>query len=835
MVTFAIAMLLSMAGFGFDDGNDEEVQHHTAYNGFGVGDSVFDPWDDEGFYFDEDWDSDSDGYVGIQPLMSSPDDIEFVIRSIQRPLEPRANLRPGDIIRLDGNTYPNFVEAGEVATHTVYALPGFSLYSWTQTFSYFLDVSINVLDQRIDNIFTTDSRQSVREYYSVSFLNSTAYLNNPRAVHANFVELNVKLSDHENDTFVNYDYMDYKERFIIENMRATLFPNLPFEAVYLELSNSDFFFMVNRGGEWEQHDSIFINGFRGNQFNYIYINDISVPHNAIFIAPVTDLDVGEYSVDVVIRTERGTATLYSEITNDVIEYGTQRVWKFEDVYVFTVSARYHDVIFDLNGGHINGYTDYYVVEEVLHGDELGERVPENPERDGYVFVAWEDDENDYFFYMPDDLDDLEGLEIKRSRVFVAVWAPVCACSGTTGPCTCGENCPCPGNEDGDCNCRETGNGGPCNCQNPENGGNNCGCDGNGNNCDCPNGDCNCGNQGPCECLTGGGNCGCEGNGSQCPCADCNCNNGSGHGVGNNESQNNSGQGGTGQGSGSGNNSGWNHPGTSTASSPSSTTPESTTTWNPVTRPPRPQPLPVPTPPADAQGRHTHRWFIQGYPEGDVRADGFMTRAEMAAMFFNLSDSPDKLTAFYNANFPDVRQGDWHFRAINYAAVRHGALSGFPDGRFRPNQHITFAEFAAFATGFFNLRQHATRAVFADPFDHWAAEFLAYSFDPTWFGYFGQGFTLIPDAPIPRSIAVTLVNHYTGRVPNRAEITNFLQGRNIYTDVRSHNHWAFYEIMTASITHTFTHDDNGNQAWDRRDGWWLTADRNLLGNWWFLGR
>jgi len=245
---------------------------------------------------------------------------------------------------------------------------------------------------------------------------------------------------------------------------------------------------------------------------------------------------------------------------------------------------------------------------------------------------------------------------------------------------------------------------------------------------------------------------------------------------------------------------------------------------------------LPVPPAgsaDPRGRYIHRWFIQGYPEGDVRADGFMTRAEMAAMFFNLSNSPDKLATTYNAGFTDIRPGEWHFRAINYAAVRHNALSGFPDGTFRPNQHITNAEFAAFATGFFNLRQLAPRADLADNFEHWAADFIAYSFDELWFDYFGHDFVFLPDAPIPRSIAVTLVNHYTGRVPDPVQVHRFLQGRMLYHDITPQNHWAFYEIMTASITHAFVRETNGLPIWDIRENWWLTRDTNLLGNWWFL--
>ena len=488
-------------------------------------------------------------------------------------------------------------------------------------------------------------------------------------------------------------------------------------------------------------------------------------------------------------------------------------------------TNYHTVVFTVGNvygrfatgsGAIRENGIYTITFTVPHNTLLRNRVPSNPTRNGYYFVRWYDyDTEDGYYPQP-----LRGVRITEDRTFVANWRFIYGNGTGNPPCDCDLDCcgpdcdnngccdddGCCADEDGnrrpgcqcECICEDPGDNKPsCNC--PSNNGNN------GNGCNCPpgtTGNCNCGN-------------------NDCACG----NSASGWGTGNTP---------PGTGSGSGNNNSGQSGGWTNQATPSPTpSPTPGNQWNP--NPSRPAPLPVPRPPVEPQGRRTHRWYIQGYPEGDVRADGFMTRAEMAAMFFNLSESPDKLTAFYNAGFPDVRQGDWHFRAINYAAVRHNALSGFPDGRFRPNQHITFAEFAAFATGFFNLRELAPRAVFAEQFDHWAADFLAYSFDPAWFSYFGHGFVLVPDAPIPRSIAVTLLNHYTGRIPNPEEVRAFLQGQNIYFDIRSSNHWAFYEIMTASITHTFTVDEAGNQIWDRRDSWWLVENRELLGNWWFLRR
>jgi len=252
-------------------------------------------------------------------------------------------------------------------------------------------------------------------------------------------------------------------------------------------------------------------------------------------------------------------------------------------------------------------------------------------------------------------------------------------------------------------------------------------------------------------------------------------------------------------------------------------------------PARPAPLPIPAYPPNEQERWTHDWYIQGFPEGDVRPDGYVTRAEMAAIFFNLSKSPDKMIAYHNANFTDINPEDWYFKAINYTAMRHNAISGFPDGSFRPNQYITNAEFATLSTKFFKLHQIAPRSDFADQFDHWAANFIAYSFDDLWFDYFGHNYNFVPDAPIPRAVAITLLNHYLGRVPNPHSIHGFLQGRLIYRDLTPQSHWAFYEIMEASITHSFTRDAYNRKIWDVRNNWWLTKDVNLLGNWWFLIR
>jgi len=207
----------------------------------------------------------------------------------------------------------------------------------------------------------------------------------------------------------------------------------------------------------------------------------------------------------------------------------------------------------------------------------------------------------------------------------------------------------------------------------------------------------------------------------------------------------------------------------------------------------------------------YRWFIQGYTDRSVQPDGFMTRAEMAQMFFNLSTSLDKYYTIYDAGFTDVHPEDWHFTAINYFAMRHNSLYGFPDGSFRPNQIITNAEFLAFATRYFNLAMIAPYSGFYQDFEHWATDYIAYGFDPLWIDYFGDDYVFYPNAPISRAIAVTLVNHYIGRIVEPERLKQFLQGHYIYVDITT-EHWAFFEIISASLTHHFRYDSNGNESW-----------------------
>ena len=99
------------------------------------------------------------------------------------------------------------------------------------------------------------------------------------------------------------------------------------------------------------------------------------------------------------------------------------------------------------------------------------------------------------------------------------------------------------------------------------------------------------------------------------------------------------------------------------------------------------PTPPPVDPGDKPELNTedHYAYIVGYPDGTVRPEGDITRAEFAtitARFFEATYEGEDL-------FSDIA-GHWAADYINQAA-NAGIVDGYPDGTFRPQQNITRAE------------------------------------------------------------------------------------------------------------------------------------------------
>jgi len=83
-------------------------------------------------------------------------------------------------------------------------------------------------------------------------------------------------------------------------------------------------------------------------------------------------------------------------------------------------------------------------------------------------------------------------------------------------------------------------------------------------------------------------------------------------------------------------------------------------------------------------------IINGYEDGTYRPDNIVTRAEMAKILIAASGYGDIVNEA-KSNFSDMA-GHWADKYVAYAASL-GLVNGYPDGTFKPNQTVTYAEAA----------------------------------------------------------------------------------------------------------------------------------------------
>lgn len=83
-------------------------------------------------------------------------------------------------------------------------------------------------------------------------------------------------------------------------------------------------------------------------------------------------------------------------------------------------------------------------------------------------------------------------------------------------------------------------------------------------------------------------------------------------------------------------------------------------------------------------------IINGYPNGEFRPNGLLTRAEFATILAKAARLGSISQSNAGGQFADVHSGFWAYPAIQTAAA-NGLISGYPGGYFYPNQNISRAE------------------------------------------------------------------------------------------------------------------------------------------------
>ena len=193
----------------------------------------------------------------------------------------------------------------------------------------------------------------------------------------------------------------------------------------------------------------------------------------------------------------------------------------------------------------------------------------------------------------------------------------------------------------------------------------------------------------------------------------------------------------------------------------------------------------------------HKAYIFGYPDGTVRPNGEITRAEAAAMRARLLEI-ESIGSAEAPNFPDT-PSDWYNKAIN-AVVQRGIMKGYPDGTFKPNDAITRAEFTQMIWAIDN-KPYGT-APFADVVDHWAERPIGSEYEARRIMGYPDG-TFRPDAHITRCEAAVILNKIFER---NFDAMSLLKCKNpqmikYFTDLDA-SFWGYNDMVEATNTHEF---------------------------------
>ena len=226
-------------------------------------------------------------------------------------------------------------------------------------------------------------------------------------------------------------------------------------------------------------------------------------------------------------------------------------------------------------------------------------------------------------------------------------------------------------------------------------------------------------------------------------------------------------------------------------------------WPPVDPDPTPDPDPE-DPDKPELNTEDHYAYIVGYPDGNVKPEGNITRAEVATIFFRLltDESRDEFWSQTNP-YSDVSEDDWYNNAVS-TLTNADIIDGYEDGTFKPNGNITRAEFATIAVRFFEATYEGEN-LFPDIDGHWAQDYINEAANAGIVDGYPDG-TFGPQKRITRAEAMTMVNRTIDRHPHEDHL---LEDMIVWPD-NPETAWYYEQVQEATNSHEYTMNTDDEQ-------------------------
>ena len=203
----------------------------------------------------------------------------------------------------------------------------------------------------------------------------------------------------------------------------------------------------------------------------------------------------------------------------------------------------------------------------------------------------------------------------------------------------------------------------------------------------------------------------------------------------------------------------------------------------------------------------HFGYVIGYPDGTVRPENNITRAEIATIFFRMLTDESRAEYWSQENdFTDVSEDDWFNNAVS-TLTNAGILSGYADGSFKPNASITRAELVKIAVAFYGS-DAAVDAEFSDTEGHWADMFIDSAYGLGFISGYEDG-SFRPDRAVTRAEAMKIINRALGRNP---VADGLHEDMIVWKDNLDEDAWYYADVQEATNSHEYVWETIKSEYW-----------------------
>ena len=198
----------------------------------------------------------------------------------------------------------------------------------------------------------------------------------------------------------------------------------------------------------------------------------------------------------------------------------------------------------------------------------------------------------------------------------------------------------------------------------------------------------------------------------------------------------------------------------------------------------------------------HPSYLTGFPDGTIRPDAPVTRAQLAVILARLAEPVPESA---EADLPDVPSGHWAHAAAALACETE-LMNPAPDGLFHPDEPVTGPELAWTLARL--SRNEAAAAVWPSLKAGWEAQELSFAAGNGWIMGLDSG-TFAPDTPLSRARLAQILNRLLGRTPESLDSLQI--GMPLFSDNLDTEVWYFLPLQEAAVTHTAA-SGAGGEVW-----------------------